>query len=115
MRFVEADRQEQRAEHGRHDQHHPQRGGGDQAGPREVAAQFGRIDAQEGERQHDDDGFAEVRLAGGGQRRHREADEDRGRHHAACPCGRARASAAAGRASKFIVGKLRPPGWLEEP
>ena len=71
--------EEQRAEHGRHDQHHPDGGGGDQARPGDVAAQLGRIDAQEGERQHHDDGFAEIRLDGGGERRHGQADEDRGR------------------------------------
>ena len=50
-------------------------------GLREMVAQVGRIDAQERQRQHDDDGFAEERLAGGGEPRHGQADEQRRRHH----------------------------------
>ncbi len=76
--LLDAERQEQRAEHGRRDDHHPHAGGGDQARPGDVTAQFNRIDAQEGERQHHDDGFAEPGLDGGRERRHGEPDEDRG-------------------------------------
>ena len=65
------------------------------------------IDPQKCQRQHDHDGFAQVRLAGRSEPGNRKSDEDRrGGHQRAVAA--ARESAAAGAPSNFIEGKLRP-------
>ncbi len=74
---AEAETPEQQPKQHRQHQQNPDIGRQDQTGPCPMAAQLGRVDAQKRQHDHHHDHLAEIGLAGGGERRDGEADEDR--------------------------------------
>ena len=73
----------------------------------------GRIDAQKGEQQHHEDGFAEIGLDGGGERRHRQAEEDRGRRQQRAVAAEPRRARPRAARSNFIAGQTPAARWRQ--